>query len=288
MYLSPEDFEKEMNERMKNVGATVFKTETDSKADAAAKGNTRVNATPANSKEANMKSKIEQLDGVVKGVKEFMNMKSTIDGIDIENDAGQDDLEEDDKDAMFSGIENINFKDIMEQLLKISSENIEHDINEYFSSDDDDVDDDNVCDKNNTHETINGIKNIILSNDKNDNDNDNDDKDSDDEDSFYNDSDSNDSDDIYDNNDNNDTDDFMNEYAKQMDSELSSTTLAESFEMISNSENETNDVDIEKNLLKYLMESHASQLGMPGPATQLLSQLNLSLPLPPPLNTKDH
>jgi len=319
LYLSPEDFEKEMNERIKNIGATVFKTDADVAAD--------TKPDLPNNDDEDVKVHVDQLDGVVKGVKEFMNMKSTIDGIEIDSDDDDDDDDDDNdkdddsddnndsnKDAMFTGIDNINFNDIMEQLLKISSGRESHiknvNLNEYFSSDDDDDDDDSVGNvdkknnnkndksnndkKSNTPETLHGIKNVILSNDNDDNDDNVNDKDSDDEDSFYNDSENsdndrngdNDTDDDSDrdNTSENDHDDFMSEYSKYMEAELSSTTLAESFEK---SENNSNDVDVEKNLLKYLMESHASQLGMPGPTTQLLSQLNLSLPLPPPMNTKD-
>ena len=319
LYLSPEDFEKEMNERIKNIGATVFKTDADVAADT---------KPDLSNNDDDVKEHIDQLNGVVKGVKEFMNMKSTIDGIEIDSDDDDDnddndkdddsdDKNDNNKDEMFTGIDNINFNDIMEQLLKISSgeshiKNVN--LNEYFSSDDDDDGDDDDDDiggnvdkknnnkndksnndkKNNPPETLHGIKNVILSNDNDDSDDNVNDKDSDDEDSFYNNSensdedrsDDNDTDDDSDrdNLSENDHDDFMTEYSKYMEAELSSTTLAESFEK---SENNSNDVDVEKNLLKYLMESHASQLGMPGPTTQLLSQLNLSLPLPPPMNTKD-
>ena len=39
-------------------------------------------------------------------------------------------------------------------------------------------------------------------------------------------------------------------------------------------------VDVDLNLLKYILESHASQDGNTGPATQLLSQLGIKLPYP--------
>ena len=45
-------------------------------------------------------------------------------------------------------------------------------------------------------------------------------------------------------------------------------------------------VDVDLNLLKYLLESHASQLGSSGPATQLFSQLGITLPHLPPMNVK--
>jgi hypothetical protein len=45
-------------------------------------------------------------------------------------------------------------------------------------------------------------------------------------------------------------------------------------------------VDVDLNFLKYLLESHASQLGSAGPATQLFSQLGVHLPHLPPMNSK--
>jgi hypothetical protein len=47
------------------------------------------------------------------------------------------------------------------------------------------------------------------------------------------------------------------------------------------------DVDIETNLVKYFLESHASQLGLPGPASLLLSQLGVSMPTAPPQYDQD-
>ena len=107
-----------------------------------------------------------------------------------------------------------------------------------------------------------------------------------------------------------------------MDRELASSTLVESFERYtadvdrnsrnvevnndeddSNSYNSTNlknpknpknpkklknpeAVNVDLNFLKYLLESHASQLGSAGPATQLFSQLGIKLPNLPPMNSK--
>lgn len=45
-------------------------------------------------------------------------------------------------------------------------------------------------------------------------------------------------------------------------------------------------VDVDLNFLKYVLESHASQLGGAGPATQLFSQLGIQLPHLPPMNVK--
>ena len=63
-----------------------------------------------------------------------------------------------------------------------------------------------------------------------------------------------------------------------MDLELSQSTLIESFERY---DPNSYDVDIEKNLLTNLLESHASQMGVAGPASNLLSQLGLQMPSPP-------
>lgn len=59
--------------------------------------------------------------------------------------------------------------------------------------------------------------------------------------------------------------------------ELSQSTLIESFERYDDT---LADVDIEKNLLTNLLESHASQMGSSGPASNLLSQIGIKLPFP--------
>jgi hypothetical protein len=66
-----------------------------------------------------------------------------------------------------------------------------------------------------------------------------------------------------------------------LDEELAHSTLAESFERYGDDD----DVHIEKNLLKNLLESHASQGGASGPASNLLSQLGVSMPSPPSLSS---
>ena len=51
---------------------------------------------------------------------------------------------------------------------------------------------------------------------------------------------------------------------------------------------ELGEIDIDKNLLKNLLESHAYALGMGGgPASQLLSQLGAVLPKPPPMGKEE-
>ena len=50
------------------------------------------------------------------------------------------------------------------------------------------------------------------------------------------------------------------------------------------------EVDEQRNVLKYLLESHAAQATMGGgggPASQLLSQLGLNLPKPPTLSSRN-
>lgn len=47
------------------------------------------------------------------------------------------------------------------------------------------------------------------------------------------------------------------------------------------------DADVDYNLLKNLLESHALTMGGPGPASNLLSQLGLALPRAPPMHDRD-
>ena len=91
---------------------------------------------------------------------------------------------------------------------------------------------------------------------------------------------------------------YFAEYQRQMDRELAGSTLFESFEREArppkatdgdeDEDDEEDDdvapVDEDLNLLKYLLESRASQLGAAGPATQLLSQLGITLPAMPPMH----
>ena len=67
------------------------------------------------------------------------------------------------------------------------------------------------------------------------------------------------------------------EYQAAMMDELMQTTLAESFERTPDGQ----DVDVERNLLAHLLESHASQMGASGPASVMLAQLGIKLPDPP-------
>jgi hypothetical protein len=72
--------------------------------------------------------------------------------------------------------------------------------------------------------------------------------------------------------------------------ELENTTLMETFERYGREGGDGEEgerygeIDVEKNLLKNLLESHASQMGQAGPATTLLSQLGIPLPNPPQLH----
>ena len=73
-----------------------------------------------------------------------------------------------------------------------------------------------------------------------------------------------------------------------MDAELSGTTMHETFERQGDKKetrgDEYYDVDVEKNLLTNLLESHAGQMGGAGPASTLLSQMGVELPKPPHLS----
>lgn len=66
------------------------------------------------------------------------------------------------------------------------------------------------------------------------------------------------------------------------------STLGSSFETYEDSDDEgdsatgVKQVDVDKNILKYMLEAHAAQLGGSGPASNLLSQLGIVLPKPPP------
>jgi hypothetical protein len=86
---------------------------------------------------------------------------------------------------------------------------------------------------------------------------------------------------------------FISEYQQVMDNQIiSESTLFDSFEHIDhNKELDSNDneqkigeIDVDKNLIKYLLESNSTQIGVAGPASQLLSQMGVSLPLPPAMH----
>ena len=68
-----------------------------------------------------------------------------------------------------------------------------------------------------------------------------------------------------------------------MDAEVyNSEILRESFERSEASDDgNVPSIDVEKNLLKYLLESHASQMGGAGPASMLLQMLGANMPIPP-------
>ena len=69
---------------------------------------------------------------------------------------------------------------------------------------------------------------------------------------------------------------FDDAYAQIMEEELRNSTLSETFEC-----DDMGAVDIDKNLMKNMFESHASQDGAYGPASQLFSQLGLHFPVLP-------
>jgi hypothetical protein len=67
------------------------------------------------------------------------------------------------------------------------------------------------------------------------------------------------------------------EYAAQMEAELSTTTMAHSFERASDAAqlqpDEVAPVDVNLNLVKNLLTSFAEQRGEPGPSSSMISQL---------------
>ena len=79
---------------------------------------------------------------------------------------------------------------------------------------------------------------------------------------------------------------FMEEYMAAMDAELQGTTLQESFEQLSSSSSRPQQedvdavpVDVDRNLLKYLLESFKAQMGAAGPASNLMRELGLDIPV---------
>lgn len=88
---------------------------------------------------------------------------------------------------------------------------------------------------------------------------------------------------------------FISEYQQVMNNQLlSESTLVDSFEYIdlkneldtNNIEQKIGEIDVDKNLIKYLLESNATQIGIAGPASQLLSQMGVSLPSPPAIHDR--
>lgn len=74
----------------------------------------------------------------------------------------------------------------------------------------------------------------------------------------------------------------LEQYLNEMDRELAKTTIMSSFEKKSQIEDEFDDienftpVDVDKNAVKYMIESYKSQLGGPGPAGNILSSVGMS------------
>lgn len=85
--------------------------------------------------------------------------------------------------------------------------------------------------------------------------------------------------------DDDDDDDEDKAYAKQMEHELSQTTMAQSFERAPTSqplaEDELAPVDVNLNLVKNLLTSFVEQRGEPGPSSSMLSQLLSQAPKRP-------
>ncbi len=86
-------------------------------------------------------------------------------------------------------------------------------------------------------------------------------------------------------------DEFMAEYDRAMNEQLRGTRMAETFDKLGGdgthraaskgrqgAEEHMRPVDVDLNLVSSLMESVASQQGMPGPATNLAAMLGLKMP----------
>lgn len=93
-----------------------------------------------------------------------------------------------------------------------------------------------------------------------------------------------------DNDGDDDADDEDRAYAKQMEQELSQTTMAQSFERAPTSqplaEDELAPVDVNLNLVKNLLTSFVEQRGEPGPSSSMLSQLLNATKSEPPKEQK--
>ena len=88
-----------------------------------------------------------------------------------------------------------------------------------------------------------------------------------------------------------DDDEFMAEYDRAMTEQLRGTRMAETFDKLGvdgtqrdggkdrhDAQEHMRPVDVDLNLVSSLLESVASQQGMPGPATNLAAMLGLKLP----------
>ena len=88
-----------------------------------------------------------------------------------------------------------------------------------------------------------------------------------------------------------DDDDFLAEYDRAMSEQLRGTRMAETFDKLGGditqhnagkerqgAEEHMRTVDVDLNLVSSLLESVASQQGMPGPATNLAAMLGLKMP----------
>ena len=71
-------------------------------------------------------------------------------------------------------------------------------------------------------------------------------------------------------------------YNEAMDAELTSSVVGDTFERDVHGQ-----VDIDQNLLQNMLESHASQGGAPGPASQLMAKLNIQSPAEPHLEGRE-
>ena len=250
LYLKPEEFEKEMSDRM------YF-------------GNNR-NSEIVEDSETNSESMMHNLEKMVKNMHLFMEGESSIDGVEI--NIASDEVPREELGHMEIDIDKV-YQALEKHSSVLSSDNkcFDTDYNNYFSSDDSasgsDTEDD---EESNVFDTVNGSSTYILK------DVDDDFKDFD----FVRPADSDDEE-ANERIGAQEAENFISNYMEEMDKQLLDESLASSFERSPNNDEIIGPVDIDTNLLKYYLESHASQLeaGIPGPISALMTTLGLKMPL---------
>ncbi len=254
LYLKPEEFEKEMSDRIYSDS------------------DHNRNSNIVEDSDINSESMMNNLEKMVKNMHLFMEGESSIDGVEV--NVTSDECPHKEVGNMDIDIEKV-YQALEKHSSALSSESksFETEYNNYFSSEDSasssDTDDD---EESNIFDTVNGTSSYILK-DVNDDFKDFDftrPVDSDDE-------------EANETMDTQEAENFISNYMEEMDKQLLGESLASSFER---SPNENDDVivgpvDIDTNLLKYYLESHASQLeeGIPGPISALMTTLGLKMPL---------
>lgn len=253
LYLKPEEFEKEMNDRMC--------------------GGSNIHSDNVAESDINSINMMQNLEKMVKNMHLFMESESGIDGVEVNVSAGDNSNNEE------LGNTDIDIEKIYKALEKHSAalssknESFETDYNGYFSSDDEStLDCDSEDEESDMLDAVNGTSSYILK-DGNDDFKDFDftrPDDSDDEDSNASVGKEKD-------------EHFFSSYMEEMDNQLLGESLSSSFERSAkeNDDDILGPVDIDTNLLKYYLESHASQLeeGIPGPISALMTTLGIKLPL---------